>query len=1249
MPGTSLPTYQEATRTVDWLELAGPSISIRDYARLCRVSRHFCDYFLPRLWTDPFAICYALEPTTRLDGETPRTELFLRTVPDTRLSTRSLVFAFTPRIRDWLFMLGRYPETYSPSSWFANLRCMTLIDCPPPNDHEHIIQFSASQFPTRPYVVAAVRCSRLPVQWPASKRFREVVYFDDSRTHQSGPTRPRFQGMHRLRILRATGHNMGDSGAAQIFHDLGRRLWSLDLSNNRLTNRFLQNVVQSDKLRGRSQLGNRHEDGSCICFGRGHHHELEGSLCSSGMGLFIHETPWTEDLRLYHSRRYHEDSPGYVFRANPEDANAESREVRKRALDDSLDAVVKAICSEKDVSSIHSLDICQLPLLGITHLYLNQNPMITAEGFKLIIESGFEQLQRFECDSMLFITNGDMSRYNEYYHESRAVPSSVSGCKNQAISGILGLSHLFRPVFSNLQILRIHHSLVTNLPSLVGFDDLSAMEKIWFAETFLLPRADLVFPNPFYPDMNPRLRSLTLTHIPRYSTGPLIERLKGLLKAAWFQEQTIAKLRAEYRRVQSRYQPPLLPGLRKIILEFDPDPREKQGQGQTGTDGLEGFDAEALLNSGATEEFGTFGGFTRSSNSYGTSGPSTSSAVRHVNANNNGVTMFRRQQPQNSSELARLAAETPWVRAVLQSRHQQWPQEVERRAHEKLDWNQPIYVTSISRAPGKTKVFVGYHQDGHSRPVSINSTNNGVSSGLASSPVQDPYHPSQSPYHSQEQAREPRTSPSLPVSTHSLPPEPPAYTALPTPGPSTPLPLPASTTSTTSPSSLPPPPPPPSPPETPQLLTPIPPCYTSFPYFLSPEEKQASLTTYNLLLSRVLWLHPNSVHKKFSDPGYRPDPPAGPAGPAGFTASINAFSRFNASDVFGAYDGSSVGGPSAFEQRCKEELLRVLFHPIMAATPSMVRAGVPTQLLPKQQQQQLGQVGQGHGHGVRSEYLDHVLYNRLHDYDGERLARIRQAPAAGGGQQAAAEEDERLEESMDEQLLEETRRAERFQAQAAAESQDAGGQQPQERGGRGPVTNRHGGGQLDGRGGGSKDSGGRGMSSERKAAAAAAAGDDGDGDGEYSSSEGNIGTRDTSSTSISTSTSTSTSTTERRSAAAASKRDLLRKEMRRPTKEELKQMKDVIEELKKFRGLTGGGGCGSGGGSGHESKAKGKGKGKQKAVNGDGDGDGDGNGDDEGEEGEEDDDDDDDSKWAGKHWMGELKVIRKLPDGGGGF
>ncbi|KAK3947100.1 hypothetical protein QBC32DRAFT_385789 [Pseudoneurospora amorphoporcata] len=1177
MAEATLPSYQEATRKLDWLELADPYIPIDCYARLCCASWRFYKYFLPKLWADPFAICYALGPISKPDGEEiPRSELFLSTVPYARNCARSLVFAFTPRIRDWLFMLRRRPQLSPLSLWFPNLRCVTLLDCPPPDDHEHIIQLGACWFPRRPYIVAAARCSQLPVQWPDYEQFRNlIVYFDDSHIHRHQHGRPHpsillYMRMPSLRILRATGYDLGDTDAAIILYHLGRTLWSLDLSTNRLTDRFLKEFIRSDRCRGRRQLGSRHEDGSCICFYPGHRYELEGSLCSSGMGLFIHETPWTEDLRLYHPQRYHEDSPEYA-----ENADAEAREVRKRALDDSLEAVIKAI----GLQELHSFDYVQPPFLGITHLYLNQNPILTADGFKLLIEFGFEQLQRFECDSMRFMTKKDMSRYNEYYHGSRAVPSSVSRSKTQAISGILGLSHLFRPVFANLQILRIHHSLVTNLPSLVGFDDLSAMEKIWFAETFLLPRADLVFPNPFHPDMNPRLSSLTLTHIPRYSTGPLIERLKGLLKAAWFQEQTIAKLRAEYRRVQSRYQPTLLPGLRKIFLEFDPDPRDKQGKGQTGTDAYEGFDAEALLNSGATEEFGTFGGFTSRNTRNGTSGPSTSSAVRHANANDNSATGSRRQQPQDSSELPRLAAETPWVRAVLQSRHQQWSQDVERRADGRLDWNRPVFVASTSPGSGKTKVFVGYNQDDPNHPVLNNSRVSSSSWLASSSSVQGLFDLLQFLYHPQEHVQESRMPSSLPLSTESTPGYstrrtnslPPAYTASPTPAPST-------STSTLLP------------------LTPIPPCYTSFPYFLSPEEKQASLTTYDLLISRVLCLHPNGIFKEFSGPGYRPDLPA--AYPAGFTAGLNPFS-LNILNVLVAYY-NSCGNHDAFE-RDHPELLR-LFHPIMAATPSMARAGVPAQLL----KQRLGLERDERGEREQERWLfEQFSYLR-------NLGRIR------GNEQL-----NRLER-VGQQIMELRER----QARRREEALGIGPEKAELGPGAGAETGTGAGCHVfwnAWKAGLFGDVIFPSVSASASTPSVSASHNE-----QHSGSSSGL---DSAAPSTSTSTPVPSNATERRSAASSRRnRNLLRKDMRRPTKEELSQMKDVIEELKKFRGLTGGGGW-SGSSSkteGSESKSKGKGKGKgkgkQKAVDGSED---------------EEDDQDSESEWAGKHWMGELKVIRK--------
>ena len=49
----TLPSYQEATSRSDWLEIAAPYFAIRDYARLCRVSRSFNRQFAARLWKDP--------------------------------------------------------------------------------------------------------------------------------------------------------------------------------------------------------------------------------------------------------------------------------------------------------------------------------------------------------------------------------------------------------------------------------------------------------------------------------------------------------------------------------------------------------------------------------------------------------------------------------------------------------------------------------------------------------------------------------------------------------------------------------------------------------------------------------------------------------------------------------------------------------------------------------------------------------------------------------------------------------------------------------------------------------------------------------------------------------------------------------------------------------------------------------------------------------------------------------------------
>jgi len=247
---------------------------------------------------------------------------------------------------------------------------------------------------------------------------------------------------------------------------------------------------------------------------------------------------------------------------------------KKKILNDSLDAV-KATLTQRRVFDVplpteanndnlpgysipprlrmNQLDICKTQK-GITHLYLNENK-ISAQGVEnIMLSTG--QLQHFECDTMSLKV------------PPKAFPSWMA--RWSMMSGILGQAYLFRPmVASNLQVLRIHHSLVTNLPTLEA-DTLGAMTNIWLAETFLLPRADLVYPQVFVPDMNPRLRSLTLSHIPRYSTGPLIERLINFLKLASAQERAIQDTGLSRSR-----KPVTVSGLSHIRLEFDPDPRDE--------------------------------------------------------------------------------------------------------------------------------------------------------------------------------------------------------------------------------------------------------------------------------------------------------------------------------------------------------------------------------------------------------------------------------------------------------------------------------------------------------------------------------------------------------------------------------------------------------------------------------------------------------------------------------------------------
>ncbi|MBE3048697.1 hypothetical protein IMZ48_40605, partial [Candidatus Bathyarchaeota archaeon] len=158
----------------------------------------------------------------------------------------------------------------------------------------------------------------------------------------------------------------------------------------------------------------------------------------------------------------------------------------------------------------------------------------------------------------------------------------------------LGSAHIWRPVFSsNLRSLRIHHSVVTQIPTLEA-EGLSPLARLWLAETAIRQRCEMAYPQALAPDMNPRIVSLTLTKIPRRSSGPLIDKITAFLRLASVQERDIADATIS----SSRRAPMMLRGLRHISLEFEPDPMEDLSQltlsGDLDAEDLLGMDRESF-------------------------------------------------------------------------------------------------------------------------------------------------------------------------------------------------------------------------------------------------------------------------------------------------------------------------------------------------------------------------------------------------------------------------------------------------------------------------------------------------------------------------------------------------------------------------------------------------------------------------------------------------------------------------------
>ncbi|KAK4205739.1 hypothetical protein QBC40DRAFT_1752 [Triangularia verruculosa] len=585
------PSYQEATRHLDWVELIAPYVPIREYARLCLVNRRFYRHLAPRLWNDPLATASTGRPASR-DIDLEWFYRFMEHMQHVRQTTRHLVTCLDLRaVEVGTSELSLYSLSRSFSAYlrmvrvtFPQLRCILLNRHWDVEADDLAVATTPGSNAEGPLMLSIPQCQvKVPTVFFSSPYLCQLVYLDMS--GMAGSLRKSLEqrtfGPERypdLRILKVGAREMGDSTAALLARRFKQQLWSLDLSKNELTDAVLDDLHICAFAAGSLRTA-RHFDVE----GR---FEIIGNQRTPLFGL-IRESQWSATFN--HPDRYLVDAPDYtrsVADTAPEHVRTRSNG-QEQIQHDSEDEIRKLLSGSirgppPDREYVRALDVCQSHN-GLTHLYLNGNSL-TASGLVRLIMSSPGQLQRLECDSVVY----DM-------HEA-AKPEWLSS--NMVVSGLLGAAHVFRPVLSsNLQVLRIHHSLVTQLLSLKPREEggngwgLSSMENLWLAEMFLLPRAEMAYPQAFVPDMNPRLRVLILSHIPRWSTGPLIDKLINLLKLASMQERAIQDLS------QSRRGPFTVSGLRHIRLEFDYDCREELLMGDS-----QGDDEEEKETANSSEE-----------------------------------------------------------------------------------------------------------------------------------------------------------------------------------------------------------------------------------------------------------------------------------------------------------------------------------------------------------------------------------------------------------------------------------------------------------------------------------------------------------------------------------------------------------------------------------------------------------------------------------------------------------------------
>ncbi|KAK0386379.1 hypothetical protein NLU13_6216 [Sarocladium strictum] len=565
-----LPSYDEATARPDWLVLVAPYVRFGDYWRLSLVNRHFWRTFAPRLWENPLkAVRLAgLDPSddvrwwfefvfNKLSTVRPAVRFLVRVLDATGFAKESYNFASDRHDQSMQLSFAKALEL------LPNTECI-LLDGHTDLDLRFLVVARSADSQHPPLLLSIPDCPfELPGNFFASPRLSRLVYLDLSAIPGSVRSILRSGLLPDLRILKLRNRELDDASFTSLVQLYGTRLWSLDISSNRITDQVVH--VVRDTCFAKTTLRNGgyfYTEGQLV--------DLEGGTDDFGPFVELRESQWSQCYN--HPERYFTDPPAYLAdeQSGVQEYHVFRADGKERVREDSAEDIVAWLSRQEYHLSSPVAPATQ----GLTHLHLSNN-LLSAAGLVKLLRTSNGQLEYFACDSMPLLRS---------YQTQRHWPIASN------MIGIVGAADIFRPVFSsNLRVLRIHHSLVTGILDLT-LEGFSSLARIHMAERTILPRIQSLFRGVFVPDLNPRLTSLTLTHVPRRSSGPLISSLLNFLRLLSEQERAIQDVGSSAKI--SRRAPTLLKGLRHLRLEFEPDPMEE------GLSATEDFDAENLLSSG---------------------------------------------------------------------------------------------------------------------------------------------------------------------------------------------------------------------------------------------------------------------------------------------------------------------------------------------------------------------------------------------------------------------------------------------------------------------------------------------------------------------------------------------------------------------------------------------------------------------------------------------------------------------------